>query len=259
MPDDGGRAAIYHLLETMEVARDGVLFVHSAFKNFARDGFDANIVIEAFIDYMAPGTVLLPTMSWRYVKPDKPFFDELETPSNTGILTEKFRNEYASRRSLHPTHSVAGLGELVDDILGSHHLDDTPCAAGSPFGRHAAHDGFVLLFGITMDCCTLIHHVEEIVAIDHYLMPPEKTERYTCRDRHGGEVTVNLRRHLFLPRNYWQFQDRLASEGGLKVTLCGRSICRGFRARDMMGVVTRALEEQPDGVLAKPGQRFRMM
>lgn len=241
------------------MARDGILMVHSAFKELSRDGYDADEVLDALADYMTPGTLLLPTMSWRFVKPQSPVFDELATPSNTGLLTEVFRTRLATRRSLHPTHSVAGRGKDVDELLDGHHLDDTPCSINSPFGRLAAMDGHVVMMGVAIDCCTLIHHVEEVVAIERYLRPASEREVYSCRDRHGIEHQVGLRRHLFLPRDYYQFQDELHSDGRLKIFRCDNSICRGFRAADMVDVVHKALERRPDAIVARPGQRYRMM
>lgn len=251
--------AVRTALERLDIPREGVLLVHSAFKAFAREGHDADTVVRTLVDYMEPGTLLLPTMSWRFVKPDKPVFDELQTPSNTGILTEIFRAKYATRRSLHPTHSVAGCGRLINELLGTHHLDETPCAGRSPFGLLAVHDGWVLLLGISMDCCTLIHHVEEMTAPDLYVRPPSERETYTCRDRQGREVTVSLCRHLFLPRDYWQFQDLLAAEGLFRVTMVDGIAYRAFRAQDMVRVATGVLRKRPDAIIAKPGQRYRMM
>jgi aminoglycoside 3-N-acetyltransferase len=251
--------SILTALERLGIPREGVLLVHSAFKSFGREGHDADTVVRTLVDYMKPGTLLLPTMSWRFVKPDKPVFDELQTPSNTGILTEMFRTKYATQRSLHPTHSVAGCGRLVEELLGGHHLDETPCAGRSPFGLLASHDGRVLMLGISMDCCTLIHHVEEMTAPNLYVRPASERETYTCRDRQGREVTVSLRRHLFLPRDYWQFQDLLAAEGRFHVTMLDGIACRSFRAQDMVRIATGALKDRPDAIIAKPGQRYRMM
>ena len=251
--------AVAKILAFLGVPRDGVLLVHSSFKGLARDGHDAAAILKALVDYMEPGTLLLPTMSWRFVKPDKPWFDELQTSSNTGILTELFRTQYATVRSLHPTHSIAGRGKLAAELLGSHHLNETPCSEVSPVGLLAKYDGWVLMLGISMDCCTLIHHVEEMVAPDLYVCPPSKRETYICRDRHGREVEVPLRRHLFLPRDYWQFQDLLAAQGLLRVTRLDSSVCRAFRATDMVQVVTETLIRCPDAVIARPGQRYRMM
>lgn len=246
-------------LGRLGLPRNGVVMVHSAFKTLGREGHDLGAVLAALIAYLDAGTLLLPTMSWRFVKPQNPFFDELATPSNTGALTELFRTRYATARSLHPTHSVAGLGELAAEVLGAHHLDETPCSARSPFGLLAKHDGWVVMLGITMDCCTLLHHVEEMIAPELYLRPPSARETYTCRDRHGREVAVRLRRHLFLPRDFWQFQDMLAEEGSLRVTRVDSAVVRAFRATDLVRVATETLTRRPDAIIARPGQRYRMM
>ena len=257
--EDRRDAAVRRALERLGIPRDGILMVHSAFKTMALEGHEAGVVLATLADYMAPGTLLLPTMSWRYVKPEKPLFDELSTPSNVGVLTELFRTRYASQRSLHPTHSVAGRGNLAAALLGFHHLDETPCSSRSPFGRLATRDGWVVMLGITMDCCTLIHHVEEMVAPDLYLKPAAQREMYTCRDRRGHEVTVFLRRHLFLPRDYYQFQDMLAADGRLHITRIDNTICRAFRAADLVHLVTETLRTRPDAIIARPGQRYRLM
>jgi len=259
MTDAPTNPIVHRVMERISIPRDGVLMVHSSFKTLGREGHDAVTVLHALVDYMTSGTLLLPTMSWRYVTPDSPMFDELQTPSNTGVLTELFRTQYATARSLHPTHSVAGRGKLAEDLLSGHHLDDTPCSARSPFGLLARYDAWVLMLGISMDCCTLIHHIEEVAAPDLYLKPQSDRESYTCRDRRGRDVTVRLRRHLLLPRDYWQFQDVLAARGELQTARIDNSICRAFRAADMVRVVTDALTARPDAIIARPGQRYRMM
>ncbi|HVI62949.1 MAG TPA: AAC(3) family N-acetyltransferase, partial [Bradyrhizobium sp.] len=103
-------AAVVPILERFGVPRDGALVVHSAIAPLSRRGLRAEAIIEALIEYMRGGNLLMPTMTWRTVTPEQPHWDELETPSHTGVLTEIFRTRYASGRSIHPTHSVAGLG-----------------------------------------------------------------------------------------------------------------------------------------------------
>lgn len=252
-------ATLRRALQRLGIPRDGVVLVHSAFRPLQRDGFGFDQVLESLLEHLATGTLLLPTMSWRYVRPSTPRFDELETPSNTGALSEQFRLRYATHRSLHPTHSVAGLGRGAGDILSAHHLDDTPCSLRSPFGKLAEYDGWVVMLAITMDCCTLVHHVEEVVAPDLYLKPVSEHESYVCRRRTGEEVVVRLRRHRLLPRDYYQFQDRLAERGKLGVANLGNCIVRAFRARDLVPCVRDLLERRPDAIIARPGQRYRMM
>src|SRR5260370_2922416 len=102
-------AAAVPILERFGVPRDGVLVVHSAIAPLSRRGLRAEAIIEALIEYMRDGNLFMPTMTWRTVTPEQPHWDEIETPSYTGVLTEIFRTHYASGRSIHPTHSVAGL------------------------------------------------------------------------------------------------------------------------------------------------------
>lgn len=247
------------MLDRLGVRRDGVLLVHSAFRQFGLDGYDAGAMVAALAAAMEKGTLLLPTMSWRFANSKHPVFDELETPSNAGVMTEIFRTRHASHRSLHPSHSVAGVGAEAGEMLASHHLDDTPCSARSPFGMLAGNRAWVALMGIGMDCCTLIHHVEEVVAIDRYLKPPAEATVYTCRDRGGRAHTVKVRHHKFLPRDYWQFQDKLAERRLLSTFRAGNSMCVGFRAADMVRVVRETLEARPDAIIAADGQRYRLM
>ena len=255
----GKAAAVAGAIRRLGVPRDVPVMVHSAFRGFARDGFTVDEVLGAWLDHCAPGTLVVPTMSWRFVKPDKPFFDELETPCNTGVMAETFRTRHASHRSLHPTHSAAAIGRLAGALTAEHHLDDTPCSDRSPFGLLARHDGWVVMFGITMDCCTLVHHVDEKVAIDLYLRPAAETETYACRRRDGTDVPVRLRRHLFLARDYYQFQDLLAAAGRFRTAALDSQIVRAFRARDLVDCATKVLRARPDAIIARPGQRFRRM
>jgi hypothetical protein len=68
-----------------------------------------------------------------------------------------------------------------------------------------------------------------------------------------------LRRHLSLPRDYFQVQDGLAAAGLLRVGRVDNTVCRAFRARDLVRDVAARLRKRPDALIAGPGQRYRMM
>ena len=142
-------------------------------------------------------------------------------------------------------------------ILGTHHIDETPCSDLSPVGRLSAVEGYVMLLGVEMDSCTLIHHAEEKIAPERYLRG--EVETYTCRRRDGMEIAVRTRRHWRLPRNFWQFEDMLAERGLVRRSTIDGVSCRSFPAQDMDHLVIDALRRAPDGTIARPGQRFKMM
>ena len=246
-------------LNALSIPRKAAVLLHSSFKNLSREGYSAESILSSIVDYMKEGNLLLPTMSWRYVSPESPQFHPLKTPSNTGILSEVFLKKFNVLRSIHPTHSVAGLGKNVSTILGTHHLDDTPCSKKSPFSLLERNNGYVVMMGIGFDCCTLIHCAEELVAPDLYLKPVEETENYQCIDYKNKMLNVRLRRHLYLPRNYWQFQDLLASEGKIRVACLGNTICLSFKARDLLRIVLERLQKDPRCIISHDGQKYRMM
>jgi len=53
--------ALVPILERMGVPHDGVLVVHSAIATLSRRGFRAEAMIEAFLDYMSGGAVIMPS------------------------------------------------------------------------------------------------------------------------------------------------------------------------------------------------------
>jgi aminoglycoside 3-N-acetyltransferase len=245
--------AVAELLDRAAVPGDGVLFVHSAFRRLGVAGFRAEAFIEALIDYMHAGTLVMPTMTWRVVTPASPWFDERHTVSHVGVLPELFRLHYATHRSLHPTHSVAALGRVAGELTATHHLGDTPCALSSPYGIARQTDAHIVLLGIGLERCTAIHHAEEIVAPDTYLFPPEAAESYWLRDRDGAVHAMRLRRHLRLNRNFPQFEAPLARTGWLRSGDLDGTRWLAVAQADLIAEVCATLERDPLAIIAPPG------
>src|SRR5262249_11954955 len=136
-------AAVASILGSAPIPPDGVLVVHSAFRGLGHQGYRVEAFLDALLERLGPrATLLMPAMSWRTVTPSNPVFDELTTASHIGIVPETFRVTYASARSLHPTHSVAGVGPAAGTLLARHHVDDTPVSANSPYGLMRDYDAW---------------------------------------------------------------------------------------------------------------------
>ena len=244
--------AFVPVLQRFGVPRDAVLVVHSAIGTLSRQGFRAETIVEVLQDYLADGNLFMPTMTWRTVTRDQPYWDELATPSHTGVLTEIFRTRYAVARSIHPTHSVAGWGAAAPLLLSRHHVDTTPVSGNSPYGLMRDYDAYVLMIGVGLECCTAIHLPEEVVNVDLYVRPPEEAELYQCRDRHGVVHAVRTRRHPRLDRDFPQFSQPLAERGLLEagdIQGCPYTI---VALRDLLRHVFAALIENPRATLRQP-------
>ena len=237
------------ILGRFGVARDGVLIVHSAIALLSRQGLQAEAIIEALLNYMANGSLFMPTMTWRTVTPAHPTWDELQTPSHTGMLTEIFRTRYAIARSIHPTHSVAGYGPSAKTLLSRHQFDVNPVSANSPYGLMRDYDASILLLGVGLESCTAIHFPEETINPDLYLQPAHSAEIYECRDRYGTVHAVRTRRHRHLDRDFPRFQAPLAQKQLLASGEIAKCPYILVSLRDLLREVFAALIDNPRATL----------
>jgi aminoglycoside 3-N-acetyltransferase len=141
----------------------GVLLVHSALKGFGSTvPGGAGSVIQGIRAALGPeGTLLLPGLSYKTVRSANPVFDIQNTPSCVGLIPETFRKLPGVLRSVHPTHSVCGIGPLAGEILGGHAKDATPCGPNSPFHLLRKYEGQILMLGCGLKPNTSLHAIEE--------------------------------------------------------------------------------------------------
>lgn len=140
------------------------MMVHSSLKSFGHVEGGAKTVIDALLSYLSPNaTLLMPGLSYIAVNHTSPVFDIRNTPSCVGIIPETFRQMDGVMRSMHPTHSVCGMGKRAKELLLHHHKDHTPCGEHSPFRLLPKVDGYVLMLGCGLRPNTSFHAIEELV------------------------------------------------------------------------------------------------
>jgi aminoglycoside 3-N-acetyltransferase len=238
------------ILDRAGIGPDATLIVHSGFRRLGAAGHRAEEFAERLLESLPRGTLLMPAMTWRTVTPENPVFDELTTPSHTGILAEIFRARFATARSLHPTHSTAAAGLDAAAIVAGHERGTTPCPPESPFGRLTDTDAQILLLGCDMERCTAIHCAEEQYAPDLYLRPLDETVVYSCRDRNGSVHAVRTRRHWRLERNFNQFVAPLRERGRLVEGEVDGTPWLCFGARALRDVLDEAFRVTPEATIS---------
>lgn len=103
-------------LKSMGLKGDETILIHSSMKSIGEVDGGADTVLDAWMEYFKDGLLLLPTHTWKTVNADNPVYNPQITPSCVGLLTNMFMKRDGVIRSLHPTHSMAGYGKMLQNI-----------------------------------------------------------------------------------------------------------------------------------------------
>jgi len=122
------------------------------------------------MDLVGPqGTILMPSYpkltSYEFLRSGE-VWDVRKTPSYTGILTEIFRRVEDTRRSLHPTKSVAIWGAFRDELISEHHKDIRPYSTKSPYFKFVEMNGKAIGIGVSADYMAFTHSVDDYLGDD---------------------------------------------------------------------------------------------
>jgi aminoglycoside 3-N-acetyltransferase len=161
------------LLE-LGVERSDTLLVHSSVRACLRvAGATVNAKLETILEGLAEavrdGALVMPTFSYSFC--EREVFDVDRTPSRVGALTELFRHASGVRRTADPIFSMAALGATDanwDELFVPGDLDCL--GARSMFGYLGEINAKFLFFGIGLEHCTFVHHIERRLNVPYRYM-----------------------------------------------------------------------------------------
>lgn len=228
-------------LRSLGIRSNDIILMHSSLSSLGYVEGGADTVIDTLLEVLRDGTLLVPALSYETVTVNSPDFSVKDSPSCIGKISETFRNRPGVIRSMHPTHSVCGIGMLAEEILSQHLETDTPVGAKSPFALLPKYGGKVLMLGCGLRPNTSMHGVEELVKPD-YLLHPEPLE-YRLTGYDGITFTKIYRRHDF--RTAIQRYDRLANKMEIICDKVLNATCYLIDAKTMWQVGEKTLRENP--------------
>ena len=180
-------------LKSLGIQHGDVLLVHSSFKTLGPVPGGIETVIRALEQSIGPtGTLLFPALS--YMQQPHHIHDTRHTPCCVGAMPEYFRQRKGTQRSLHPTHSLCGMGHHIDVLFADHPLDDTPCGPHSPFRNMIDLGAKIAMLGCGLRPNTTMHAIEEFVE------PPYLFDGhclYHITDSAGQVIQKTYRTHSF--------------------------------------------------------------
>jgi len=228
-------------LEKLGIKPDDILMVHSSLSSMGWVEDGPQTIIKALRAAVCQGTILMPSLSYRYVNKNWPRFTVFGTPSCTGAIAERFRLYPSVERSIHPTHSVCACGVDAAEITSFHVLDRTPVGPNSPFRLLAQLSGKILMLGCGLKPNTFMHGVEEAARLPYVL--EEESTRIFMDSKNGSIEEVHYFMHDF--KGITQRYERVAEICNIKQGKILEADAYVIDANELWNEGLKKLEEDP--------------
>jgi aminoglycoside 3-N-acetyltransferase len=234
------------------------LFMQAAMSAFGSFERGADTVLGGIDRVVGPtGVVAMPVFPMaepaiEYLARD-PVFDAMTTPSRMGAVSEAFRRAAGTRRSIHPTHSVAVRGPGADELVAGHEAAETPFGEGTPFARLIERDALQLYFGCGVGVPTMYHSFECTFEPPFPLdVFADRTFDARCVGSRGEELLVHTLVHNPAlhpgridtnPTLQSRFRASLLERAGARSVVLGRGEIVAIRLRSLLEEFERLLAE----------------
>ncbi len=227
-------------LRALGLKRGDVVMVHSSFKSLGIK--DPELILQALLETLGEtGTLLMPALS--YLQEPANIHNTNLTPTCVGFLAEYFRRRTGTLRSVHPTHSVCGVGAQVHAWLDDHIEDRTPCGPHSSFHKLLHSTGKILMLGCGLEPNTAMHAIEEHAPPPYLFAPPMV---YTITDTNRRTFEKEYIPHLF--QNVIQRYERVAglmTSAALSKGMVGQAPSYLIRGEALFEVALPRLRSDP--------------
>lgn len=218
-----------------------LVVLHAATSALGPLGGGVDAFVSALREARRGRTLVVPTFTMHLADPPSgpepaPFADPT-APVGMGRWVERLL-PFLDARSSHPTESVGALGPHTS-IVAPHPIDD-PMGPRSPWARLVERDARVVLLGVGLERCSLLHHAERMAEVPYldgsaYLVPLDLDGEPSWIEVVGNRCSEGF------PR----LRPRLAPETrrvlGAEATILG--------ARTLFDVARAALREDPRALL----------
>ncbi len=232
------RATIVRGLKDLGLKSGDRVLVHSSMAAIGEVEGGADAVIDALLETVGPrGLVVVPTFACAAP------FDRLSSRTPLGAISDKLWRRPEAVRSLHPTHSVAAIGEGAAKLIKDHEKAPTAYGEGTPYHRLTQMGGKILLLGVDQDRNTTLHTAEALAGAVYL-----KDITGTCIDG-GKEITIPIAAMAGPHRDFIGLDRLLGERGVTRVGKIGSAECRLMDSGAMLKVALEALAADPAAVL----------
>jgi aminoglycoside 3-N-acetyltransferase len=238
--------------------REGELvLVHSSLGGLGWTEGGPETVIRALLLVLGPrGTLLMPV--YPMDRPTKdwldtdPIYDPRSSPSRLGAISEMFRSWPGVVHGDHPTHPVAGLGPLADEVLRAHGWTPGPYGERSAYAELARRGGRIVALGSPFSQVSSFHVVEEAHPAfpEAVYLPGTRDARVRLADGSIESRPVRVMDPSLVPRRFdvreaWRERvlDECRRRGAVTTHRAGHGIAYVFDAARMLDALMRMADE----------------
>lgn len=164
-----------------------VVLLHAAPRAIGHVAGGIDAIVDALFDALGDRTLVVPTFTtdfldpscwrrhpaprdrWDAIRDELPVFDAAtSTPRRMGRIADLVWRRPRAIRTHHPIESIAAVGERAEWVTKPHPIDD-PKGPRGPWARMVEADARIVLLGVGLERCTMIHHCERIADVDYQL------------------------------------------------------------------------------------------
>lgn len=214
------------------IQEGGILFVQCSYNDLVTYNGTPYELLGALQTIVGPnGTLFMPAYSTNMLESSCRPFDVRREPTYTGIIPELFRREEGVIRSLHPRHSICGLGPRAAELLAYHENCLYADGPDSPFDRMRKANAQSLCLGMVPnpDRHSFMHWIEDIAPEKYPTTVHEGPFDCQLRDAEGRELRRWFYGRRAVVRNRgWQIAKHLGPNAMRTLEFHGIPLCIYF-------------------------------
>ncbi len=234
-------------LEELGMKRGDTVMVHSAFSTVRTIENGAAGFIEACENVIGEtGTLIMPVFNWDILhQGDQIIYDEIETRSNMGYLTEYFRTLPDTGISRNLFNPLAVRGKDRDAYLAcpSH----TSWGTDSPFRLIYENDALILMAGADYNTVTMFHVSEDMAQVPYRFVYDFPNAFW--KDKNGVKEAIEnstLRRYDGFPTDFNKAGLILEERGMVNQVEIADAAVRSMRSKKLVDTLLGFLEDDPE-------------
>lgn len=188
------------------------------------------------------GLLVMPSLTYHnqssaeFLASGKPM-DVRRSPSAMGLLTEVFRRNKVTVRSLSPTHPLLAGGRDANNFIADHENTDRPFGPASPFAKLLERNALLLCLEVGFSSITFTHFVEDRLQDTlPFLLYDAEPMTGTVIDREGMRIECPVKVLSTIAnrqRREPRLIEHLTQAGKLKQQRLGNSRMTWIRAADL--------------------------